>query len=84
MSWLKMENAKNVDDIEIYTVEILAKEQNTPEVKEAKLKEVENLMKYDVFKEVDDCGQDRIGSRWVVTQKEKADGQKAQVKEKGF
>ena len=37
-------------------------------------------MKYDVFKEVGDCGQDKLGSRWVITQKEKAYGQKAQVK----
>ena len=33
-----------------------------------------------MFEEVDDCGQERIGSRWVVTQQEKADGQKSQVK----
>ena len=45
-----------MDDIAVYMVDILAREQNTPEVKEAKLKEVENLMKYNVFKEVDDCG----------------------------
>ena len=57
-------------------MEIPTKEQNTPEVKEAKLREVDNLMRYDVFEEVDDCGQDRIGSRWVVTQKEKTNGQK--------
>ena len=37
-------------------------------------------MKYDVFEEVEDCGQERIGSRWVVTQKENAYGQKAQIK----
>ncbi len=56
------------------------KEQNTPEVDEAKHREIANLVKFDVFEEVDDCGQERIGSRWVVTQKEKADGQKSQVK----
>ena len=28
---------------------------------------------------MDDCGQERIGSRWVITQEEKADGQKAAV-----
>ena len=33
-----------------------------------------------MFEEVDDCSQDKIGSRWVVTQKEKSDGQKSQVK----
>ena len=39
-------------------------------------------MNYDVFDEVDDVKQERIGSRGVVTQKEKADGQKAHVKGK--
>ena len=32
--------------------------------------------------EVDDIGQERIGSRWVILQKEKADGQKTNVKGK--
>ena len=41
-------------------VEIPTKEQNTLEVQEAKLKEVENLMRYKVFEEVDDCGE-KIG-----------------------
>ena len=75
--WLKLENTESFEDFAVYTVEISSKEQNTPEVKEAKLKEVENLMIYEVFEEVDDCGQEKIGSRWVVTQKVKADGQKA-------
>ena len=78
--WMTAEHCENFESIAVYTVEIPAKEQNTPEVKEAKHKEIENLVKFDVFEEVDDCGQERIGSRWVVTQKEKADGQKSQVK----
>ena len=45
---------------------------------------IDNLIKFDVFEEVDDCGQERISSRWVVTQKEKADGQKSQVKGRIF
>ena len=32
------------------------------------------------FEEVDDCGQEKIGSRWIVTKKEKADGQKSKSK----
>ena len=78
--WMTVEQNENFENYAVYTVEIPAKEQNTPEVKEAKHKEIENLVKFDVFEEVDDCGQERIGSRWVVTQKEKADGQKSQVK----
>ena len=77
---VKLENNECFEDFAVYTVEIPAKEQNTPEVDEAKHKEIENLIRYDVFEEVEDCGQDRIASRWVVTQKEKADGQKSQIK----
>ena len=64
----------------VYTIEIQTKDQNTPEVNEAKHKEVENLVRYDVFEEVDDCGQEQIGSRWVIIHKKKADGQKQKVK----
>ena len=38
------------------------------------------MIRYEVFKEEEDCGQKRIGSRGVVTQKEKVDGWIAQVK----
>ena len=41
---------------------------------------MDNLMKYGVFEEVDDVGQETIGSRWVITKKEKADGQKTDYK----
>ena len=37
-------------------------------------------MDYDVFEEVEDKGQETIGSRWVVTEKEKHDGQKLKTK----
>ena len=37
-------------------------------------------MDYNVFEEVADEGQETIGSRWVVTEKEKHDGQKLQTK----
>ena len=37
-------------------------------------------MKYDIFEEVNDEGQETISSRWVITKKEKADGQKADYK----
>ena len=70
---------ENNESIAVYIVEIPAKEQNTPEVNKAKHKEIENLVKFDVFEEVDDYGK-KIGSRWMVTQKEKADGQNSQVK----
>ena len=37
---------------------------------------MENLKKYGVFEEVEDTGQERISSRWVITRKEKEDRQK--------
>ena len=67
-------------DYAIYTVELPVSKHGTPEVKEAKMTEVNNLMDYDVFEEVKDEGQETIGSRWVVTEKEKHDGQKQQTK----
>ena len=53
-----------------------------PEVKEAKMAEVSNLLDFDVFEEVEDKGQETIGSRWVVTAKEKHDRQKQKTKAK--
>ena len=50
--------------------------QNTPEVDEAKAKEMKNVEDYGVFELVKDIGQECIGSRWVVIRKEAHDGQK--------
>ena len=69
--WMTAEQRENFENYAVYTVEIPSKDQNMPEINEAKYKEIENLIKFDVFEEVDDCGQERISSRWVVTQKEK-------------
>merc|ERR1712030_114312 len=74
--WLQMENTECFDDLAIYAVEVPTKEHKRPEVMEAKDKELENLEKYEVFEEIEDTGQDTIGSRWVITRKEKSDGQK--------
>ena len=54
---MKMENSECYNEITAYTVEIPIKDHNTIEVKEAQLKQIEKLMKYDLFKEVDNCGQ---------------------------
>ena len=51
-----------------------------PKVKAAKMNEIRNLKDYDTFEEVRDEGQERIGSQWVVTEKEKHDGQKQACK----
>ena len=51
-------------------------------------KKIENLDKYGFFEEVEYEGQETVGSRWVITKKEKADRQKKNVKRrlvtKGF
>ena len=67
-------------DYAIYTVELPVSKHGTPEVKQAKQTEVVNLMDYDVFEEVKDEGQETIGSRWVVMENKKHDGQKLLTK----
>ena len=78
--WMKIENEECFEDIAIYTVEVPVREHRRPEVSEAKQREIENLEKYGVFEEVEDEGQDVVDSRWVITRKEKSDGQKQKVK----
>ena len=79
-NYLKIINSVSYPKLATYTVELPISEHRTPEVKEAKMAEVSNLLDYDVFEEVKDKGQDTIGSRWVVTTKEKHDGQKQKTK----
>ena len=78
--WLQMENTECFNDVTVYAVEVPVAEHKKPEVMEAKEKELENLAKYEVFEEVEDAGQERISSRWVITRKERADGQKTEYK----
>ena len=49
-------------------------ELGTQEVKDPKIAEINNLIDYDIFEEVEDEGQETLGSRWVFTAKEKYDG----------
>ena len=79
-NYLKVINSVSFSDLSIYTVELPVSEHGRPEVKEAKMAEVSNLLDYDVFEEVEDKGQETIGSRWVITAKEKHDGQKQKTK----
>ena len=79
-NYLKGINSVSFSDLSIYTVELPVLEHGRPEVKEAKMAEVDNLLDYDVFEEVEDKGQETIGSRWVVTAKEKHYGQKQNTK----
>ena len=79
-NYLKVINCVAFSDLANYTEELSVSEHGRPEVKEAKTTEVNNLLDYDVFEEVMDEGQQMIGSRWVVTCKEKHDGQKQETK----
>ena len=67
MSYLKTE--QNVCFLEnaIFTVEVPVSQHNMPEVKEAKLKEIQNLEDYEMFDCVEDIGQEFIVSRGVIT-----------------
>ena len=60
--YLKMVNSVSFSDLSVYTVELLVSEHGRPEVKEAKNTEINNLQDYDIFEEVEDIGQDAIGS----------------------
>ena len=66
-NYLKVINSVSFSDLSIYTVELQVLEHGRPEVKEAEMAEVNNLLDYDVFEEVKDEGQETIGSIWVVT-----------------
>ena len=77
---LKADNSVCFLDFCTYVIELPVSEHWRPEVIAAKQKEIENLMDYETFEEVADEGQNVIGSRWVITVKEKHDGQKQQCK----
>ena len=49
-------------DISIYLVEVPVKDHAEPEGIDAKEKEIQNLETYETFEEVDDIGQETIGS----------------------
>ena len=79
--WLTSEKTECFcEEITSYVVELPVKYHKMPEVLEAKKKEYENLLHFDTFEEVEDVGQEKIGSRWVITKKEKHDGQKTDYK----
>ena len=79
--WMVIENSECFqDEITTYVVELPSSKHNCPEVIEAKKSELKNLTDYNTFEEVEDCGQERISSRWVVTVKEAHDGRKTKCK----
>ena len=79
--WINTNNKLNEE--EIYVAEIKENKENFHLFEEAKEKEVENFEKFKVFEEVPDVGQEVIGTRFVLTEKE--DGSiKARLVIKGF
>ena len=65
---------------EVLVTEIPKKFHKSPEVIEAKEAEMSNFIRFEAFEEVEDEGQPRISSRWVVTNKEAHDGMKVRTK----
>ena len=63
-------------DYQIYSVEVPRKDHGKKEIVAAKNKEMDNLKFYETYVEVKDEGQETIGSRWVITEKQEHDGQK--------
>ena len=75
-SYLKMAQSMSFLELCAYTIELPVSEHWRPEVKAAKRIEIKILQDYETFEEVKDEGQETLGSRWVITEKEKHDGQK--------
>ena len=65
---------------EVLVTEVPRKYHNSPEVIQAKELEFNNFQKFEAFNGVEDIGQRRITSRWVITQKEDHDGMKTKIK----
>ena len=61
-----LENKQKLN--EILVTEVPRKYHNSPEVIQAKELEFNNFQKFEAFDEVEDVGQRRITSKWVVTQ----------------
>ena len=64
----------------IMTVEIPVKEHGRLDCIQAKKAELQNLLNFQTFEEVEDIGQRTIQSRWVLTEKQAHDGQKKKIK----
>merc|ERR1712101_98534 len=74
--YLQVEKSVYFMDYQIYSVEVPIKDHGKPEIVAAKNKEMKNLEFYETYERVKDEGQETIGSRWVITEKQQHDGQK--------
>merc|ERR1712115_151340 len=86
--YLQVEKSVYFMDYEIFSLEVPLREHGKPEIVEAKNNELQILKTYETFEEIKDEGQETIGSRWIITEKQKHDGQKhaykARLVAKGF
>ena len=69
VEWRKAEAGEEEQEEEAMIGMIPVKEQNTPECEEAKRKELGAFQQFKVYKEVKDVGQERLSSRWILTDK---------------
>ena len=74
--YIKMEQTLYFLENAVFAVEVPVSEHNKQEVEKAKWKETQNLEDYEMFELVEYARQECIGSIWVITQKDKHDGQK--------
>jgi hypothetical protein len=79
--WMTAEKMECFDtEYTTYVVEVLVKYHKLPEIVAEKKTEINNLNDFETFEEVKDISQKRVGSQWVITEKEKHDGQKKKYK----
>ena len=74
----EMENQERYN--KVLATEIPKKYHNTPEVIEAKEAEMGNFIRFKAFEDIEDQGQPRISSRWVITEKQNHDAMKVKTK----
>ena len=74
--YIKMEQTLYFLENAVFALEVPISEHNKQEVEKAQWKETQNLEDYEMFELVEYARQECIGSRWVITQKDKHDGQK--------
>ena len=78
--YFKMTNTVSFSDMCSYVIELPVSEHRKSEVKAAKSNKIQDLTDYNTFEEVRDNDHDTIGFRWVITKKEKHEGQKQACK----
>ena len=64
---MKVVNSISFSELWSYRVELPVAEHWRLEVNAGKKNEIKNLLDYDTFEEIEDKGEETIGSRWVIT-----------------